>query len=129
MEQENVGWRVRAIRGATTASENSVAAVRVVVHELLDQIELHNALNPAEVVSVTFSVTRDITCVFPAAIARERSHWQTIPLLDVQQMHVDGDLPFCIRCLIQVNTPLPQAEIHHIYLQEASRLRPDLAMA
>lgn len=54
MEQENVGWRVRAIRGATTASENSVAAVRVVVHELLDQIELHNTLNPAEVVSVHF---------------------------------------------------------------------------
>jgi chorismate mutase len=129
MEQGNVGWRVRAIRGATTANENSVAAVRQVVHELLDQIEQHNALDLEEVVSVTFSVTRDITCVFPAAIARERSHWQTVPLLDVQQMYVESDLPYCIRCLIHFNTPDPQIRVYHVYLQAASHLRPDLALA
>jgi chorismate mutase len=120
-----VTWRVKAIRGATTATENSVAAVRAVVHELLDEIESRNGLDLSEVVSVTFSVTHDLDVVFPAAIARQRPHWQTVPLLDVQQMYVKTDLPRCIRCLIQFNTPDPDFEIQHVYLQQAKTLRPD----
>lgn len=118
-------WRVKAIRGATTATENSVAAVRDVVHELLDEIESRNRLDLSEVVSVTFSVTHDLDVVFPAAIARQRPHWQTVPLLDVQQMYVKTDLPRCIRCLIHFNTPDPAFEVQHVYLQQAKTLRPD----
>jgi chorismate mutase len=120
-----VTWRVKAIRGATTATENSVAAVRDVVHELLDEIESRNRLDLSEVVSVTFSVTHDLDAIFPAAIARQRPHWQTVPLLDVQQMYVKTDLPRCIRCLIQFNTPDPDFEVRHVYLQQAKTLRPD----
>ena len=119
MEDNTVSWRVRAIRGATTATENSVAAVREAVNELLDAIETNNTLDLSEVVSVTFSVTRDLDRVFPAAIARERSHWQHIPLLDVQQMHVETDISRCIRCLISFNTPNPNLAINHTYLREA----------
>jgi len=118
-------WRVKAIRGATTATENSVAAIRDVVHELLDEIESRNGLDLSEVVSVTFSVTHDLDVVFPAAIARQRPHWQTVPLLDVQQMYVKTDLPRCIRCLIQFNTPDPDFDVQHVYLQQAKTLRPD----
>ncbi|MFM6402704.1 MAG: chorismate mutase, partial [Planktothrix sp.] len=32
-------WRVRAIRGATTVSDNSIAAIREAVTELLDELE------------------------------------------------------------------------------------------
>jgi chorismate mutase len=120
-----VTWRVKAIRGATTATENSVAAIRDVVHELLDEIESRNSLDLSEVVSVTFSVTHDLDVVFPAAIARQRPHWQTVPLLDVQQMYVKTDLPRCIRCLIQFNTPDPNFDVQHVYLQQAKTLRPD----
>jgi chorismate mutase len=120
-----VTWRVKAIRGATTATENSVAAIRDVVHELLDEIESRNGLDLSEVVSVTFSVTHDLDVVFPAAIARQRPYWQTVPLLDVQQMYVKTDLPRCIRCLIQFNTPDPDFDVQHVYLQQAKTLRPD----
>jgi chorismate mutase len=120
-----VTWRVKAIRGATTATENSVAAIREAVHELLDEIESRNGLDLSEVVSVTFSATHDLDAVFPAAIARQRPHWQTVPLLDVQQMYVKTDLPRCIRCLIQFNTPDPDFEVQHVYLQQAKTLRPD----
>ncbi|NER98142.1 MAG: chorismate mutase, partial [Symploca sp. SIO1B1] len=34
-----VEWRVRAIRGAITASENTVEAIREAVTELLDELE------------------------------------------------------------------------------------------
>lgn len=124
-EENNVGWRVRAIRGATTVPENTRAAIRDAVHELLDDLEAHNDLDFDEVISVTFSVTRDLDAVFPAAIARERSHWSNVPLMDVQHMHVAGSLERCIRFLIHFNTPEPAATIHHVYLRGAKHLRPD----
>jgi len=123
-----VGWRVRAIRGATTVADNSVEAIREAVHELLDELETHNSLDMEEVISVTFSVTRDLDAVFPAAIARERSHWANVPLLDVQEMHVKGSLERCIRFLIHFNTPDPDAVIYHPYLRQARSLRPDLCL-
>ncbi len=124
-----MGWRVRAVRGATTVSENSVAAIREAVHELLDELEAHNHLDPDEIISVTFSATRDLDAVFPASIARERPHWANVPLLDVQQMHVEGSLERCIRFLIHFNTPDPDIEIYHPYLRHARTLRPDWTLA
>lgn len=120
-----MGWRVRAIRGATTVPENTRDAIRDAVHELLDDLEAHNDLDLEEVISVTFSVTRDLDAVFPAAIARERPHWCNVPLMDVQHMHVVGSLERCIRFLIHFNTPEPAATIHHVYLRGAKHLRPD----
>ena len=122
-------WKVRGIRGATTASENTVEAIRKVVKELLDEVETCNQLDPEDIVSVVFTTTRDLDAIFPAAIARERPGWDHVPLLDVQQMHVEGGLERCIRVLIHVNTPNPQLEIIHIYLRQAKKLRPDLSKA
>jgi chorismate mutase len=127
-EDSVVTWRVRAIRGATTATENSVASVTQAVSELLDEIETRNNLDLSEVFSVTFSVTQDLDVIFPAAIARRRPQWQDIPLLDVQHMHVQSDLPYCIRCLIQFNTPDPDLSIQHVYLRKAQNLRPDWSL-
>lgn len=124
-----MGWRVRAIRGATTVSENSIPAIREAVHELLDELEFHNQLDMDEIVSITFSVTRDLDAIFPAAIARERPHWSNVPLLDVQQMYVEGSLERCIRFLIHFNTPNPDIEIYHPYLRQARNLRPDWTLA
>jgi chorismate mutase len=124
-----VHWRVRAIRGATTASENTIGAIREAVLELLDELEAHNPLDPDEIVSATFTVTKDLDAIFPAAIARERAHWANVPLIDVQQMHVEGSLPRCIRFLIHFNTPDPDIQIHHPYLRQAKNLRPDWSLA
>ncbi|MEM9771963.1 MAG: chorismate mutase [Cyanobacteria bacterium P01_D01_bin.73] len=124
-----MGWRVRAVRGATTVSENNITAIREAVHELLDELELYNSLDMAEVVSVTFSVTPDLDAVFPAAIARERNKWDTVPLIDVQHMAVAGSLQRCIRFLIHFNTPDPNQRIHHPYLRGARHLRPDWVSA
>ena len=124
-----MGWRVRAIRGATTVPENTVEAIREAVHELLNELEAHNHLDPDEIISVTFSVTRDLDATFPATIARERPHWSNVPLFDVQQMHVEGSLPRCIRFLIHFNTPDPDVVIYHPYLRQARSLRPDWTLA
>ena len=47
-------WRVRAIRGATTTSENSVQAIREVVSELLDELEARNQIDANLSISVIF---------------------------------------------------------------------------
>jgi chorismate mutase len=119
------GWRVRAIRGATTVSQNTKDEIAQAVHELLEALETRNQLDPNTIISATFSATRDIDAIFPAAIARTRPHWDNVALLDVQQMHVEGSLRLCIRFLIHAYMPNQVTEIHHPYLREAQLLRPD----
>lgn len=124
-----MGWQVKAIRGATTVSENTVAAIREALMELLDEMEARNQyIAPTEIISATFSVTRDLDAIFPAAIARERPNWDNVPMLDVQQMHVAGSLERCIRFLIHVNVPGSHFKIYHTYLRQAQNLRPDWSL-
>jgi chorismate mutase len=124
-EENNVDWKVRSIRGATTVTANTKEAIADAVQELLDDIDHRNELDPAEIISVVFTATPDLDAIFPAAIARQRPNWDSVPLLDVQQMAVAGSLAQCIRVLIHINTPKPQADIHHSYLRHARNLRPD----
>lgn len=125
MEQLGVEWRLWAIRGATTVSQNTEEAMQEALMELLDELEERNQLDPTEIVSATFTVTQDLNAIFPAAIARKRPYWNNVPMLDVQQMHVNGSLERCIRLLIQVNFPVSHVKICHTYLREAKNLRPD----
>jgi chorismate mutase len=37
-----VQWKIRAIRGATTVTANTIEAIREAVTELLEAIEIHN---------------------------------------------------------------------------------------
>ncbi len=115
---------MRAIRGATTVSENTVEAMQEAVMELLDELEKRNQLHPMDIISVTFTATRDLDANFPAAIARKRPHWDNVAMLDLQQMHVEGSLERCIRFLVHAYLP-NTAPIYHSYLRHAANLRPD----
>jgi chorismate mutase len=133
-KQQNVSsppdsWRVRGLRGATTVSRNSVAAITQAVDELLDALITENQIVPGDITSVFFSVTSDLNALFPAAIARQRPGWEYIPLLDVQHLDVANSLERCIRILIHFNTSLPQTALRPVYLNQAVRLRPDLAIS
>ena len=115
---------LRGLRGATTCADNSADAIREAVTELVDALMDQNALDPDQLVSVTFSVTADLDASFPAAVARHRSGWEDVALLDVQQMAVQGDLARCIRLLAHAWL-LSDQPLHHPYLRGAARLRPD----
>ncbi len=117
-------WRIQSIRGATTVSENTVESMQEAVMELLNELEQRNQLHPSNIISVTFSVTRDLDAIFPAAIARQRPEWDSVAMLDVQQMHVEGSLERCIRFLVHAYLPT-SAPIYHTYLRRAANLRPD----
>jgi chorismate mutase len=126
-EELGVHWKVRAIRGATTASTNTYKAIQEAVTELVREVQQQNQIVPDNIVSATFTTTKDLDAVFPAAIARQYFGWEQVPLLDVQHMHVEGALPFCIRLLIHINLPIDCAPVNHIYLREAVSLREDLS--
>lgn len=120
-----MAWQVKAIRGATTVPENSAETIRDAVNELLNELEARNPISPQDIISVTFTVTRDLDALFPAAVARKRPGWDHVPLLDVQQMHVQGSLDRCIRLLLHFNCLDPNFRVYHPYLRDAHNLRPD----
>ncbi len=126
LEEVSVEWRMQAVRGATTVSHNDAEEIAAATHELLEVLETRNRLSPEHLISVTFSVTRDLDALFPAAAARQRPGWDAVPLLDVQHMHVRGSLPRCIRVLIHTQVPVLHEAVCHVYLREAQQLRPDL---
>jgi chorismate mutase len=122
----NAGFVLRALRGATTAELNSAEAIQSCVKELVDALMERNGLQGERLVSVTFSVTRDLDACFPAAIARRQPGWDQVALLDCQQMEVAGDLPRCIRLLAHAWLQPQQIPVHP-YLRKAAGLRPDRA--
>ena len=113
-----------ALRGATTSEQNSIESITAAVEELLAELICRNNLIPDQIISVTFSVTKDLDACFPASIARKKSGWGNIALLDCQQMFVKGDLPKCIRLLASVYLPYEQTP-QNPYLGKAKNLRPD----
>ena len=114
-----------ALRGATTSKHNSVESITSAVEELLVELVSRNNLIPDQIISVTFSVTKDLDACFPASIARKKTGWEKIALLDCQQMFVKDDLPKCIRLLAYVYLPNEQIP-KNPYLGKAKNLRPDL---
>tara|TARA_B100001250_G_C19621814_1_gene709698 strand:+ start:184 stop:561 length:378 start_codon:yes stop_codon:yes gene_type:complete len=113
-----------ALRGATTSENNSVESITSAVEELLNELVSRNNLIPDQIISVTFSVTSDLDACFPASIARKKTGWGKVALLDCQQMSVKGDLSKCIRLLAYVSLPNEQTP-QNPYIGKAKRLRPD----
>ena len=120
---------VRGIRGATVATEDKPEAILIATRELLENIQISNpTLAPEEISSALFTLTPDLTAIYPAKAARQLG-WVDTPLICAQEIPVPGSLPRCIRVLLHWNTDLPQSAIRHVYLGEAAKLRPDLSMA
>ncbi|MFZ5818876.1 MAG: chorismate mutase [Chloroflexota bacterium] len=119
---------IRGIRGATTVSADDKGQVLSATQELLTAIlESNPALRTQDIASALFTVTEDIASAYPALAARQMG-WDLVPMVCAREIPVPGSLPLCIRILIHWNTELGQSAIQHVYLREAARLRPDLAM-
>jgi chorismate mutase len=118
---------VRGIRGATTVDMDEENIVLAATTALLSEIQKANpTLDPSDVAAAIFTVTPDLTSVYPAKAARQMG-WSSVPLMCAQEIPVIGSLPLCVRVLLTWNTPLSQNDITHIYLNKATILRPDLA--
>ena len=116
--------KITFIRGATTASGNSVEEIENAVVELIDALILRNNLIKTNLLSITFTATKDLDACFPASVARKFIGLDSVAFLDCQQMYVPKDVDFCIRIMAQVLLPSNNS-VKHPYLRGASKLRPD----
>lgn len=113
------------IRGAITIKENSKDAILDGTKELLKEIIDNNDIQIEDILSITFTATKDLTKVYPAVAARELGI-VAASLICMQEMYVEGSLEQCIRVMFLVDLDRCQNEIHHIYLKGAKILRPDI---
>jgi chorismate mutase len=116
---------VRAIRGATTVDEDSAAQITARIGELLGEMLGANAISEADIISILFTATDDITALFPAAGAREFG-FAAVPLMCARELAIEGAKPLCLRVMMHVNTTLDAAAVNHIYLHDTVDLRDDL---
>jgi chorismate mutase len=120
---------VRGIRGATCVTEDDPQQIRESTQELIEQILERNGIDDFdEIISVIFTTTCDLSSAFPAEAARHIG-MNLVPLLCAQEIPVAGSMPLCIRVLLHVNSDRSPAQIEHVYLREAQKLRPDMKSA
>jgi len=93
--------------------------------ELLLKIVEENVVDQEDMISIIFSVTKDLDAAFPAVAARELG-WTSIALMCTNEIDVPGSIRKCIRVLMHINTEKRNSEIKHVYLKGAKDLRPDL---
>jgi len=120
---------LRGVRGAVVAERDEPKIILSVTSALLQAILAQNtAMKSEDLASAIFTVSEDLSSVFPARAARELG-WLDVPLMCMREIPVPGSLEGCIRVLLHWNTDLPQSAIRHVYLGDAAKLRPDLNMS
>ena len=117
--------RLRALRGATTATANDADAIGAATAELLTELLDANGVEVDDLVSIIFTSTPDLDAEFPAAAAR-RLGLGHVPLLCATEIGVPGAPARCIRVLVHLYTARDYASLRHVYRGEARSLRTDL---
>ena len=120
----NSNYKLTAIRGATTSKGDTNDFIQEAVIELIQELISLNNLKEDNIISITFTVTKDLTSCFPAAIARKYFNFNSVAFLDCQQMFVPNDINFCIRLMALVSLEIERDPVHP-YLKGSSKLRPD----
>lgn len=115
----------RGVRGATTVANDDRDEILKATTQLLALMIRRNEIETTDVASAIFTVTKDLQSEFPALAARQLG-WAEVPLLCSYEVSVERSLPRCIRILLHWNTVRTQSEIHHVYIRDAVKLRPDL---
>lgn len=118
------GNMIKGIRGAIDVKRDEPGLIYSAARSLLENIIVTNELSVEDIIAVFFTVTPDLKSAYPAKAARDMG-WVTVPMMCLQEMNVEGSLPYCIRVLIQVNWD-KEREVKHVYLGKAKELRPDL---
>jgi chorismate mutase len=115
----------RAVRGAITVEKNNKKEIFEAVRELIVEIIKINKIAYDDIVSMFFTMTKDLNAVFPASAVRDMGI-VNIPLMCSNEINVKGSLKKCIRVMIYINTDKNNDDIKHVYLRLAKKLRPDL---
>ena len=116
---------LRAIRGATTLDTDTREQMIERVTTLLADMFGRNHVDLDDVVSIFFTATDDLHCMFPAEAARTMG-LADIPLMCARELAITGGMPRCVRVMAHVETSRDRAAVEHIYHGDARTLRPDI---
>ena len=81
-------YKISFIRGATTASGNTEKEIEDAVVELINELIARNNLNKTNLLSITFTATKDLNACFPASIARKCNGLDSVAFLDLSLIHI-----------------------------------------
>ena len=112
----------KGIRGATTASKNTEAAIKEATVELLSEMMKANKIDISKISHVIFTTTKDLDAAFPAKFARLDMGFNETAMMCFNEIDVPGALKMCIRIMIVLNCDdgfKPQ----FVYLNGAKDLR------
>lgn len=115
-------YKVRGIRGATTADGNTREAVLAATGELMERLIEANSIDADDVAAAFFTTTPDLNAEFPAAAARLMG-WTHVALMGASEIDVPDAPPLCVRVLILINTDKSAQELVNVYLRGAVNLR------
>jgi chorismate mutase len=118
--------RVRAVRGATQLDEDTREHMLERVAEMVTDVMNANDLVVDDFISIVFTATDDLRSEFPAYAAR-RLGFDDVPLICARELEIEGSMPRVVRMMAHVETHMSRAEVTHVYLHGAARLRRDLA--
>ncbi len=116
---------VRAVRGAIQIDRDDRQEILDGSAELLIRVLERNEIDTADLISVIFTMTSDLSAEFPAYAARQLGITD-VPLLCATEVDVPGAMPRVIRLLAHIETARARADMHHVYLRGAAALRTDL---
>ena len=107
------------IRGAITC-QNTVESISNQAGVLVSKIMSQNSLQNDDVLAIVFSATKDLDKANPATATRLALGLDKTSFFCVQEMHVEGGLPQCLRVLMFTNKQIDKIDV---YLDGASHLR------
>lgn len=118
--------RVCAIRGATRA-ENSRESILQNVESLCREIFERNTVRSEDLVSITFTQTRDLDELNPCYALRHGDvgiDVSSVALFSMNELETKGMLSRTIRVMVTAYLANP-SDIFHVYKNGAEVLRPD----
>jgi chorismate mutase len=126
----NMNMRLFAIRGAVCA-DNTPESITEATDDMCRRIFTSNNIQPADIVSIQFSITPDLDALNPAAALRHSSCASIVSscaLFCAAEPVVKNMLPRVIR--VMVNAYMDEnASVRHVYIRGAEVLRPDFSGA
>ena len=118
--------KLAAIRGATCC-DNTKEEITKYVCQMCNQIMDENNLLPEDLVSIQFTVTKDITVLNPATALRKgpmKYDMSQVALFCSQEAEIEGGMEYVIRVLVHAYMPEFVSK-HNVYINGGERLRPD----
>ncbi|MCF0241651.1 MAG: chorismate mutase [Treponema sp.] len=118
--------KVCAVRGAVTC-ENTKESITEAVQEMCNLLFLKNHLNSSDLISIQFTMTKDLDEYNAARALRDSQtciDCSETALFVSQEAFIKGGMEKVIRVLITCCTPDDFKPVN-IYLRDAQKLRPD----